>query len=134
MTHHPGSNSRQGTQVRLVSLLALSLLFHGCAVVPKSTAESQPRCQTATQPLSFQIVELVSPRLCSGGGGECVLSYAGFGALTLGVTALASGGIVLIGNAANWVERKARCERDREDSPLIGPIPDEHSATLRGAR
>jgi hypothetical protein len=103
---------------RILVALAAGLLAAGCVIVPVQTEGFDPACRFVTHHIELQPVVLGQLNGCSGQGCEAlVLASLGVTA----VSAVVSGSIAIVGNAAYWVEHRAGCAAPPPEPPIAPP-------------
>ena len=103
---------------RTLCPLAAGLLATGCVIVPVQTEGFDPACRLVTHHIELQPVVLGQLNSCSGQGCEAlVLASLGVTA----VSAVVSGSIAIIGNAAYWAEHRAGCVAPPPEAPVAPP-------------
>jgi len=112
---------------KAVAIIFIPLFITSCAVVPvtRPHSEQDSSCGLSTHKWDLELIQ-VGHYSASCNSPECVLA-TGLGAVVVvGVTAIVSGSIVLVGNAVHWVEQQGGCDaKEREqrlrdiNSPLI---------------
>jgi starvation-inducible outer membrane lipoprotein len=91
--------------VSTLPALACALLT-GCIVVPAAIDTYDADCQLMARHLVLQPVQIAAIQHCSNQG--CIALIVA-GAATAAATAIVSGSVVIVGNAASWIERRANC-------------------------
>src|SRR5688500_15566479 len=97
--------------IRLVIALppvASLLLLQACVMVPRTTEAYDAECKVSVKQMDLQPVQLASVQGCSNNGCAALLAVAGVSAAA---STLISGGIVIVGNAAYWLDKQGRCQR-----------------------
>jgi hypothetical protein len=89
-----------------VPALAAVVLLQACAYVPRTTQAFDPECRVIANHMVLQEVQLGAIQHCSNEG--CVALIVGAG-VTAVASVLISGTIVVVGNIAYWLERRAEC-------------------------
>ena len=108
--------ARAAARIRSASLLACALAFvPGCVIVPATIDTYDTDCQAVSHHLVLQSVQIAEINHCR--NQECTM-MAVAGAATVAVTAIVSGSVVIVGNAAYWIERRANCR-----PPAVAPLP-----------
>jgi hypothetical protein len=86
------------------------VLLSGCVVVPVTTESYDADCQVVTHHMELQAVQVGAISSCSNQGcAALVIAAAGVTA----ASAIISGSIVVVGNAAYWAERRSGCMAPR---------------------
>ena len=89
-----------------VAALACLLMLPGCVIVPATIDTYDADCQAVSHHMVLQSVQIAEINHCR--NQECTM-MAMAGAATVTVSAIVSGSIVIVGNAAYWIERQANC-------------------------
>jgi predicted small integral membrane protein len=95
------------------------LLLPGCVIVPTTIDTYDTECQTVSHHLVLQSVQIAEINHCR--NQECTM-MAVAGAATVAVSAIVSGSIVIVGNAAYWIERRATCQGPVVVTPQGQPV------------
>jgi hypothetical protein len=93
----------------LPALLACTLI-QGCVFLPATIEGYDRECQVVTRHMVLQEVQLAEINHCRNQGCVMLLVAA---AATAAATAIVSGSVVVVGNAAYWVEKTANCASAR---------------------
>jgi predicted small integral membrane protein len=92
-----------------VAVIACALLC-ACVVVPVTVADYDTGCQVVTHHMELQAVQVGAIASCNNQScAALVIAAAGVTA----ASAIISGSIVVIGNAAYWAEHRAGCVAPR---------------------
>jgi hypothetical protein len=86
--------------------LAAVVLLQACMYLPRTTQTFDPECRVVANHMVLQEVQLGAIQRCSNEG--CVALIVGAG-VTAVASAIISGTIVVVGNIAYWLERRAEC-------------------------
>ena len=106
-------------RARLASLAA-GVLLPGCVVLPATIETYDPECRTVSHHMVLQQVQIAEINHCR--NQECTM-MAVAGAATVTVSAIVSGSIVIVGNAAYWIERRASCRAPAALPPVAPVVP-----------
>jgi hypothetical protein len=93
----------------LAAALGLALLA-GCVFVPQTVAEYDPECQLRVKRMELKAMPRGFMRAGGCSGEACAAVLVTAGVVTVGSMVI-SGSIVVVGNAAYWIEEQARCLR-----------------------
>ena len=93
--------------LRLLTL-ALVAVLQACVYVPKTTQVFDPECQRGSNHMVLQEVQVAAIHGCA--NEACIALIVGAGIITA-ASVVISGPIVVAGNVAYWVEKKAQCQR-----------------------
>lgn len=101
----------------VVPLLVLALALPGCVAVPRTVEVYDPGCRVMVKRVVLDEAQVGSIAGCANQG--CVALIVGASVVTA-VTYLVSGTIMVIGNVAYEVERRAQC---RSDDAVVPAVP-----------
>jgi hypothetical protein len=88
------------------ALVTACTLLSSCVIVPVTVENFDADCRVVTRHMELQAVQLGAISSCSNQGcAALVIAAAGVTA----ASAIISGSIVVVGNAAYWVERRTGC-------------------------
>ena len=85
-------------------VLSAALLLSACVYLPRMTQVYDHECKVMAKQLILEGGQVAAIQHCENQG--CV-------ALNVGASIVVSGSIVVVGNIAYWLERKARCQPER---------------------
>lgn len=88
--------------------LAAVVLLQACMVVPRTTQTFDPECRAVANHMVLEQVQLGAIQHCSNEGCVALIIGAGVAAVA---SVIISGTIVVVGNVAYWLERRAECLR-----------------------
>ncbi len=121
--------------LRIATVILILLFTVSCAVVPVTRPHSahDSACGLSTHKWDLDLVQ-VGSYSASCNSPECVLAV-GLGVVAMvGVTAIVSGSIVLVGNAVHWVEQQGSCdtkEREHMVSDINAPLIQQGGKPIR---
>lgn len=92
----------------LASTLGLAVVLQGCVYVPRTTQVFDPECQRVSNHMVLQEVQVAAIHSCA--NEACIALIVGAGIFTA-ASVVISGPIVVAGNVAYWVEKRAQCQR-----------------------
>ncbi len=113
--------STMNLRFRTLAVLAC-LLTTGCVIVPVSIGTYDEECHVVTHRMELQTVELRMFYGCSGQNVQVPQACYVQVLAALGVTAasaVVSGSIMVVGNAAYWAERRLECQ----GAPVVPMTP-----------
>ena len=107
----PQRSTAEATMRSTARWLALCAVFFLCACVyvPRMTRVYDHECKVMARQLVLEGGQVAAIQRCENQG--CVALIVGAGAVTA-VTLVVSGSIVVVGNIAYWLERKAQCRSE----------------------
>lgn len=82
-------------------------LLAACVYVPRTTQVYDSECRVMANHMILEGGQVAAIQHCENQG--CVALIVGAGVVTA-ATVIVSGSIVVVGNIAYWLERKARCQ------------------------
>ncbi|HEY9066281.1 MAG TPA: hypothetical protein VIO33_14950 [Burkholderiaceae bacterium] len=85
---------------------AAAVLLQACVYVPRNTQTFDRDCQVVANHLVLQEVQVGAIQRCANEGCVALIVAAG---VTAVASVIISGTIVVVGNVAYWLERKAGC-------------------------
>ena len=88
------------------ALLLGYLVLAGCVFLPQTTTGYDPACGVTERHMTLQLYQVVAFVGCQNEG--CVELLAAAGVITA-ASFVVSGSIVVVGDAAYWLEAKSRC-------------------------
>ncbi len=103
----------------LVAAALAGLAASGCVILPASIDTWDADCRAVSHHLVLQSVQLAEIDHCR--NQECTLMVVA-GAATAAASAIVSGSIVIVGNAAYWIERRASCPGPVAATPAGAPL------------
>lgn len=92
---------------KFIALAAVALL-QACVYVPRTAQVFDPECRGVANHMVLQEVQLASIQRCANEG--CIALIVSAGVATV-ASVIISGTIVVVGNIAYWLERRAGCLR-----------------------
>ena len=78
-----------------------------CVYVPRTAQVYDPECRTMVNHLVLEGVQVAAIQRCENQACMALIVSAG---IVTAATVIVSGSIVVVGNVASWLERKARCQ------------------------
>ncbi len=105
--------------LRFAPTALAGLMLAGCVVLPATIETYDPECGTVSHHLVLQQVQIAEINHCR--NQECTMMIVA-GAATEAASAIVSGSIVIIGNAAYWIERRATCQGPVVVTPAGPPV------------
>ena len=87
-------------------ILILAVLAPACVFVPRTVQSFDADCQVMARQLVLQPVQVAAIHGCANQG--CVALIVGAAAISA-ASAVVSGSVVMAGNLAYWLEKKAHC-------------------------
>jgi hypothetical protein len=94
------------TSFKHLLLVAVFTPLSGCVYLPSTTTVYNAECQTYERHLRLERQQISALEACQ--GDACKGALIAFGAITA-ATAIVSGSIVVLGNAAYWLEEQGLC-------------------------
>jgi hypothetical protein len=119
--------------------LGTAALVSACVYVPRATLIYDDGCRAMVRHMVLEGGQVAAIQRCENQG--CIALIVGAGVVTA-ATVLVSGSIVVIGNMASWLERKALCRPAPDASPdprarhaaLSDSAPGRVAATMTSTR
>ena len=102
----PRASSRCG-RPRPAALALTALLLQGCVMVPRTVEGYDAQCHTQARHMVLDAVQVGSVGSCSNQGCVVVATVAAVSAVA---STVVSGSIVVVGNAAYWLQKQGRCQ------------------------
>ncbi len=124
--------------LKVALIIFISLFTVSCAVVPVTKPHSarDRACGLSTHQWNLDLVK-AGHYSASCNSPECILVTGVAAIAVVGVTAIVSGSIVLVGNVVHWVEQQGRCdaeERDHIVSDINTPLIQQGGKPIRTKR
>lgn len=98
----------------IASTALAGALATGCVVLPATLDVYEPECRAVSHHMVLQTVQIAEINHCANQGCEALVIAA---AATAAASAIVSGSIVIVGNAAYWIERQSNCRAPA----VVGP-------------
>ncbi len=100
--------------LNVVTVIFILLFMSSCAVVPVTRPHSvrDSACGLSTHEWNLDLVKM-GGYSANCDSPECVVSVGLVAVATIGITAIVSGSIVIVGNAVHWIEQQGSCDADK---------------------
>ena len=94
------------TPIRIL-VVGATVVLSACVYVPRTAQVYDPDCRAMVNHLVLEGVQVAAIQRCE--NQACMALIVSAGVVTA-ATVIVSGSIVVVGNVASWLERKARCQ------------------------
>ncbi|HEY4069716.1 MAG TPA: hypothetical protein VGM74_22600 [Burkholderiaceae bacterium] len=105
---------------RCALAIGVVTLLPACMVLPRTVQIADRDCQLMARHVVLEETQVAAIGGCANQG--CVALIVAAGVVTA-ATAVVSGTIYIVGNAAYWLERQARCEPPRPQPEIDALMP-----------